>query len=242
MNLNLPLLIDGKKKCSKCGVPKEISEFHKDKNSRYGIKSCCKECMKPISALRYQVYASCNVEKIKERRKVKYIKNKVQIDINSKQWKIDNPERARELSTLCSKRWRKNNIERARELYTRHDKKILNTLEGKLNRNISRHINHCLHGLKGYRKWETLVGYTIEQLKQHLEKQFTEGMTIENYGQWHVDHKTPKVLFNFTSAEDIGFKQCWALDNLQPLWAIDNLSKGAKIDGVFKPSFAIARG
>jgi hypothetical protein len=63
-----------------------------------------------------------------------------------------------------------------------------------------------------------LLGYTIEELMNHLELQFTEGMTWDNYGEWHVDHKKPMALFEFTSTDDEGFKECWSLDNLQPLW------------------------
>lgn len=77
-----------------------------------------------------------------------------------------------------------------------------------------------------YRSTFDLLGYTIEELMIHLEKQFTEGMTWDNYGEWHVDHKKPMAKFNFTSTEDHEFKLCWALDNLQPLWELDNLSKG----------------
>lgn len=74
----------------------------------------------------------------------------------------------------------------------------------------------------------TLLGYTIEELMTHLEKQFTSGMTWDNYGEWHVDHKKPMTLFDFTSTDDEGFKECWCLDNLQPLWEKDNLSKGTR--------------
>lgn len=73
-----------------------------------------------------------------------------------------------------------------------------------------------------------LLGYTIEELMKHLEKQFTTGMNWDNYGEWHVDHKKPMTLFQFTTTEDEGFKECWALDNLQPLWEKDNLSKGPR--------------
>lgn len=73
-----------------------------------------------------------------------------------------------------------------------------------------------------------LLGYTIEELMNHLEKQFASGMTWNNYGEWHVDHKKPMALFEFTSTDDDGFKKCWSLDNLQPLWEKDNLSKGTR--------------
>ena len=74
-----------------------------------------------------------------------------------------------------------------------------------------------------------LLGYTLEELMIHLEKQFTDGMTWDNYGEWHVDHKIPMASFNFKTTDVEGFKLCWCLNNLQPLWGPDNLSKGTKL-------------
>ena len=79
-----------------------------------------------------------------------------------------------------------------------------------------------------YRSTFQLLGYTIEELMSHLESLFTEGMTWDNYGEWHVDHKRPMTSFTFESTDDQGFKDCWRLDNLQPLWELDNLSKGSR--------------
>jgi len=73
--------------------------------------------------------------------------------------------------------------------------------------------------------WEKLVGYTLDNLIQHLESQFKEGMTWDNQGKWHIDHIRPIFSFDFDSYKDKEFRQCWALDNLQPLWAKDNLRK-----------------
>jgi hypothetical protein len=85
------------------------------------------------------------------------------------------------------------------------------------------------------------VGYTVEQLKAHLEKQFEPGMTWQNHGrEWHIDHKIPKAAFNFETAEDIDFKRCWALRNLKPMRATDNIKKKDKINHPFQPSLAIA--
>jgi hypothetical protein len=74
-----------------------------------------------------------------------------------------------------------------------------------------------------------LLGYSLEELMAHLEKQFTEGMTWDNYGEWHVDHIRPMTSFNFETTDDPEFKECWSLDNLRPLWEFDNLSKGTKL-------------
>ena len=82
---------------------------------------------------------------------------------------------------------------------------------------------------KGKKSIATYLPYTVDELIIHLEKQFTEGMTWDNYGEWHLDHKIPDSSFNYSSVEDDEFKKCWALENLQPLWELDNLIKGKKI-------------
>lgn len=114
--------------------------------------------------------------------------------------------------------------------------------QNRLRRNISRRILFSLKDGKNGRGWEKLTGYTAKQLIKHLEKQFQPGMTWENYGAWHIDHETPISVFNFTQPQDIDFKRCWALSNLQPMWAYDNLSKGAKINGHFQPSLQLQGG
>ena len=109
----------------------------------------------------------------------------------------------------------------------------------RLNHSISSNIRQSLKDSKGGRKWELLVGYTLEDLKKHLEKQFQDGMTWGNYGEWHVDHIIPKSVFNFTKPEHTDFKRCWALKNLQPLWSEDNLKKRAQFKAHFQPSLLI---
>lgn len=100
----------------------------------------------------------------------------------------------------------------------------------KLHANTSRAIRKALVG-KGGRSWEELVGYTAEQLKSHIERQFTRGMGWHNYGKgagkWHIDHIVPQSAFDFSSPDDPGFKACWALTNLRPMWGAENISKHA---------------
>jgi hypothetical protein len=96
----------------------------------------------------------------------------------------------------------------------------------RLHSNMSRAVRQAISG-KGSRSWEELVGYTTEDLKSHLERQFSKNMSWDNYGEegWHVDHIIPRAAFAYTAAADPDFKACWALTNLRPLWAEDNLRK-----------------
>ncbi|GAH87691.1 unnamed protein product, partial [marine sediment metagenome] len=77
------------------------------------------------------------------------------------------------------------------------------------------------------------------QLVRHLKKQFQPGMTWENYGEWHMDHKVPVSAFNFSSSDHIDFKRCWALKNLQPMWATENHIKKNKLAKPFQPSLLL---
>jgi hypothetical protein len=91
---------------------------------------------------------------------------------------------------------------------------------------------HLKHGAGKGGSWEKAVGYTVADLKRHLEALFVDGMTWENMGGWHIDHKRPCASFSYTSPADPEFRECWSLENLQPLWKVDNLRKGSKFPAV----------
>ena len=69
------------------------------------------------------------------------------------------------------------------------------------------------------------LGCTIEELKVHLESQFKEGMTWDNWTHdgWHIDHKKQLSKFDLTDREQ--FKEAAHYTNLQPLWWWENLEK-----------------
>lgn len=130
------------------------------------------------------------------------------------------------------KRWQRENKERIRERDKgRRAKRYANDTY-KLSKLFGNRIRALL---KESNEWRTSLGYSIEDLKTHLEKQFAPGMSWENHGRgekcWHIDHVKPVSWFNFSSVEDDDFKACWALENLAPKWEFDNLSKGARFEG-----------
>jgi len=139
--------------------------------------------------------------------------NKDHLKNYSKQWNIDNREHVNEY---------KRNYERKRRA---EDPKY------RLGVRTRTAVYTCLKeaNVAKYRSTFDTLGYTIEELMSHLESLFTDGMTWDNYGEWHVDHIIPMSSFTFESVYDDGFKDCWRLSNLQPLWGEDNLSKGTKL-------------
>ena len=75
-----------------------------------------------------------------------------------------------------------------------------------------------------------LVGCSIENLKAHLESNFEEGMSWDNYSRhgWHIDHIRPTASFDLNDPDQQRTANNWR--NLIPMWAADNISKGDRYD------------
>lgn len=250
------------KVCSKCKTEKDINDFYVRKASFDGLTPRCKNC---ISYYRKEFYKK-HLDEIKEKSKewnrkyiaVKLKNNKIWKEKNPEKykqsinnWRLKNSERVKAVNKIWykknsdkakenSKNWIAKNIDKARLNRRRASSKIRSTPKGKINNCIAAAINRQLNGSKCGRKWLSLVDFSLQELMSHLEKQFKPGMSWENQGQWHIDHKIPLSVFNFETPEHIDFKRCWALRNLQPLWRKENQSKKDKLDYPFQPSLLIS--
>jgi len=74
-------------------------------------------------------------------------------------------------------------------------------------------------------RYKAAFGCTYAELALHIERQFTDGMTWDNMGKWHIDHIVPLSYLIENRMES----RANHYTNLRPLWAKDNLSKGAKL-------------
>lgn len=220
-------------RCRACGVEKPIGEFYKARN-RHGAlyaDNLCKVCRSErVQSARRSFKASNPVAERARRRQYKadYRRRKgcrLRSDIAAA---CANRKEAEALARRpqCDahvRRWRR--VVKARE---RERRKMLDP-SYVLGMRMKTAIGKALRGGKAGRKWENLVGYTLHDLKRHLERQFVPGMSWSNIGQWHIDHIIPKSVFRYQTTDDPCFKRAWSMDNLQPLWAADNLAKGASL-------------
>jgi hypothetical protein len=219
--------------CKTCKENKKFSEFHRQAKNPDGLHSECKLCC----SLKRKKYRMDNLEKLRAMNRKWYHDNASHAKKVSNEWHKLNPDKARD----ACKRWCDANPEKVKEKRLKACRKYRSSPRGKLSKNISTGIRNSLcSGGKGGYHWETLVDYTISELKKHLEKQFKSGMSWGNYGShWHIDHKIPIAVFNYERPDDIDFHLCWSLKNLQPLEKTENLRKNAMLEEPFQPSLAI---
>ena len=92
---------------------------------------------------------------------------------------------------------------------------------GRVRSAIRGHIADMI--LREMGKVEDLIGYTTEEFIINMASKFRDGMSWNNWGEWHIDHIKPRR--KFTTKQ---IKECFNPDNLQPLWKHDNLKKGSK--------------
>lgn len=96
--------------------------------------------------------------------------------------------------------------------------RIANSLRSKVRQTIKK--------LNISENFEDLLGCSSDELIQHLETQFTDDMTWDNYGSkgWHIDHIKPLCSFILTDSDQV--REATHFTNLRPLWAKANLAKG----------------
>jgi hypothetical protein len=145
-------------------------------------------------------------------------KNKEKISEYRKKRREADPEKSRE---ECRKYYNSNK----EKFLERRRNKLKTDIGFKMRTNLCRRINHSIK--KGFKSKSTLelLGCSVDYLKTHLESQFKEGMSWDNYGHrgWHIDHIRPCASFDLTDPEQQ--KECFHYSNLQPLWHQDNFSK-----------------
>lgn len=181
-----------------------------------------------------------NKLKIAKQRAEYYQKNKLTLLENSKKYNVNWRKDNQEHIVKVNAEYRKNNKEKITLSSANYNKNNLDKLstykrERRKNDSLFRLIGSIRSRLTIFLKSKNItksnstfnmIGCTPEELKLHLEKQFTDGMCWELYGsKIHTDHRIP--LASATTEEE-ALKLCH-FSNLQPMWADENLAKGSKM-------------
>lgn len=189
------------KNCSKCKLSKSIDKFNRNKNKKDGLQSICIECTNKYNKTYYNI-------------------NKYSLSLKLIEYRNNNKDKRKEY--LLNN---KDKINKKASEYFKNRKN--NDSLFKLTCNIRCLIKNSFKRINCERKSnksENILGCTFEEFKEYLEDKFTEGMTWENQGQWHLDHIKPLSLAK--SQEEVIILNHYT--NFQPLWAEDNFKKGCK--------------
>jgi hypothetical protein len=226
------------KKCSKCGIEKELTEFNKRSDTKNGYRGECKMCIKEKNkiyneknkealSIKKEKYIKENKEIVKETKRKYYENNKEELKekarVRYNNLKDDDTfmERIRTLSKKNWTKYRENNRDRINKKI--RDRKHNDPLY-KLTFSIRTTIHNSITRM-GYSKRDKsreILGCSFEDFMKYIEEQFLEGMSWDNHGEWHLDHKIPVSWAN--TEEEI--YELNRYTNFQPLWSFDNLSKG----------------
>lgn len=181
-------------------------------------------------------YREKNSEKVKESKKEYYNKNKDKILAKYKEWREDNLEscklrdreyhrKHRARRNNYNKKYRKENLEKHAKLWKERYHNDQEFHIWQVCRQLVRRAYQSI-GTTKERTTREFLGYSAQDLKEHIEKQFEEDMSWDNYGEWHIDHIIP-ISNAATLEEGLQLSQ---LENLQPLWAEDNIRKSNKLN------------
>jgi hypothetical protein len=191
------------KVCTKCKTEKNLLNFYKDKNTKSGFGSRCKDCVK-----------LCSKES----------------QINNKEYRKEYLKNYSKENIIYLRENKKTYRENNREYFTNYHRNYhVERRKKDILFRVKHNVRNRLWSAFKNGNWkkegsEKLLGAKYDFVITYIESLFTKGMSWDNYGEWHIDHIIPLV--NAKTKEEAE-KLC-NYKNLQPLWAFDNLSKGIK--------------
>ena len=186
------------KQCKKCCEIKEYKFFQKRTDSKDGYRNECKSCQ------------SKYMEKWKKENRDYWLK------LNREYNLVNKEKRAK---------YNAENRDKDNE-YQRYRRRT--DVNYRLRKNLHIRMWGAFKGVSKSTSTLELIGCTVDELREHIKKQFDENMTWDNYGHsgWVIDHIRPCASFDLTDPEQQ--RQCFHYSNLHPLWAHDNSVKSDK--------------
>jgi hypothetical protein len=225
-----------KKKCTKCGVEKDISLFHKYNRGKYGVKPMCKQCTSDHNKESFNKNKEYKLEKSRERyqRNKEYHKQyRENNKENNKKYRENNKEYFKEYN----KQYRENN----KEYLKKHRKEYLETNKESMNIKRRKHVKERYNTDSYFRFNRNIRSRITRALKLYTKHGKTMscaeygidfGMIYDKVGprptnKHELDHIIAISKFNLDIPEHV--RLAHLPENLQWLPKSDNLSKSDKI-------------
>ena len=195
--------------CCKCKIENKKLNFPKNKGNKDGYANQCKQCYKQYSIENFENQAKYkkqykNREDFKQREK-EYAKKPKAI-LNKK---------------IYIKKWKKQNPNYHSNYQKERSNKDINF---KLQKYIRTRFYHAIKNNSKFSSVIVLLGCSIEDFKQHLEKQFKPEMTWLNHGEiWEIDHIEGCCKFDLSKEEEQ--EKCFHFSNCQPLFKTTEIAQ-----------------
>ncbi len=238
------------KTCNKCKVKYSLENFtntnYVKKDGTKGKSSTCKHCQKKYRQKNKEYWNTMNKKHQKLRRKKTQWEVALELGnkscskcnvikplndfYNYKNSKTGKTGRCKSCTDQTRRDWlnteignKKYNKYNAQYFKSRRESSPEFKLATNIRSTISKYAKNGYSG-KNNKTWK-MLDYTPEELRVHLEDQFTNKMNWGNYGDyWEVEHATPQSWFDLNNPKEI--KKCWALKNLYPATVEFNRLKG----------------
>jgi hypothetical protein len=231
--------------CTRCKENKPLSEYHKRSESKAGTMSACKVCRNSYNKKKaeeighdvsYAIRKAKNPELEKKKSRDYYLANSETLKSNTRRNARSNPQlhakkkaeeylRNKEKYIYRASQWAEKNPSERKAIglkYYYSKKSCPKFIAGTVARKMVYRVL-ALTGKRKATKTESIIGYSRQDLVDHIESLFENGMSWNNHGDWHIDHRT-----SVSELVGLGVKDpavINSLNNLQPLWAFENLSK-----------------
>lgn len=165
-------------------------------------------------------YYAKNKDKIQAYQKAYYHDNADRVKQRERNWKAENKDRV----DAYNKKYRAEHSNEHAEYIKRRRLKDPTYKMICAVRNMLNNAFHKRMRVAKTKQAEEILGCSIEFFIEHLQSQFQDGMTLENHGEWHIDHIIP--LSSAKTEEEVIKLNHYT--NLQPLWAKENILKRNK--------------
>lgn len=197
-------------------------------------------------------YHEANLEKIRQQRMQQREANRDKIAEAQRKWRAANREEIRERK----RQYRERNLQKVREQHRQSRARNLQKIRARRQANREKiaearrkwyklnpafrlslvcrtRVTNALKGRDKSAKTKEIIGCTWEELRCHIESQFTKGMHWNNHGsgpgKWEIDHIIPFAAYPTRTHEELKKVCHWT--NLRPLWSKKNRRKGPKWTG-----------